>query len=124
MTIQRIPHQLSIPLSSVVRAGGFAYLSGVVALDETGKVIDGDIRVQTKAVLATIEKTLQDCGLSTRDVVRTSVWLSDLNDSPAFNELYGKFFEGALPARSAVQARLYGGALVEIEVQAWAGSKP
>jgi len=120
MTLQRIPHSLNVPLSAAVRAGGFLFVSGVVALDASGKVIDGDIRAQTQAALEIIRSTLHGCGLKPSDVVRTSVWLANLADSPVFNELYGRFFEGALPARSAVQATLYGGALVEIEVQAWA----
>lgn len=121
MSIERYPHTLPVPLSAAVRAGGFLFLSGIVAIDAQGKIIDGDIRLQTRAVLETIQFTLEQHGLHVTDVVRTSVWLADLTDSAVFNEEYGRFFAGGLPARSAVQAKLYGGARVEIEVQAWAG---
>jgi reactive intermediate/imine deaminase len=118
MNIERRPFHLPVPLSAAVRAGGFLFMSGVVALDTQGKVIKGDIREQTRNVLEQIEKVLKEYGLKASDVVRTSIWLADLSDSAAFNEVYGQFFDGALPARSCVQAALYDGARVEIEVQA------
>jgi len=121
MSIERYPHTLPVPLSSAVRAGGFIFFSGVVALDSRGKVIEGDTRTQTRAVLEHIRLALQRHGLDMSDVVRASVWLADLADSAAFNEEYARFFAGSFPTRSAVQAELYGGARVEIEVQAWAG---
>jgi Putative translation initiation inhibitor, yjgF family len=99
----------------------FLFLSGVVAADAQGKIIDGDVRVQARTILANIQLTLQTHNLRMSDVVRTSVWLSDLADSAAFNAEYSMFFAGALPTRSLVQAALYGDARVEIEVQAWAG---
>ncbi len=122
MSIERIPFPLPVPLSAAVRAGDFVFLSGVVALGEGGKVIDGGIREQTRAVLERIGKVLSEFGLSARDVVRSSVWLADLADSAVFNEEYERFFRGAFPARSAVQSTLYGGALVEVEIQAWRGA--
>lgn len=124
MSIERIPFPLPVPLSAAVRAGGFVFLSGVVALGEGGKVMDGGIREQSRAVLERIAELLSEFGLGARDVVRSSVWLADLADSAAFNEEYERFFRGALPARSAVQSALYGGALVEVEVQAWCGTRP
>ncbi|MFM0157043.1 RidA family protein [Paraburkholderia sediminicola] len=120
MTIERYASALPVPLSTAVRAGGFVFLSGVVALDVNGKVLEGDIRVQTRAVLEKIQLNLQDLGLGLNDVVRAGIWLADLSDSAAFNEEYAQFFSGALPSRSAVQSVLYGGARVEIEIQAWA----
>ncbi|WP_061538613.1 RidA family protein [Collimonas fungivorans] len=120
MNIERRPFHLPVPLSAAVSAGGFVFMSGVVALDAQGKIIQGDIREQTRNVLEQIQRTLQLYGLKANDVVRTSVWLADLAESAAFNEEYGEFFHEALPARSCVQAVLYGGARVEIEVQALA----
>jgi reactive intermediate/imine deaminase len=120
MSIERRPFHLPVPLSAAVRAGGFLFMSGVVALDAQGKVIKGDIREQTRNVLEQIEKMLQNYELKASDVVRTTVWLADLSESAAFNEEYGHFFHGVLPARSCVQAALYDGARVEIEVQALA----
>jgi enamine deaminase RidA (YjgF/YER057c/UK114 family) len=72
-------------------------------------------------VLERIATVLGECGSRMSDVVRATVWLADLNDFAAFNEVYAKHFAGALPSRSTVQAQLYKGALIEIEVQAWVG---
>jgi 2-iminobutanoate/2-iminopropanoate deaminase len=123
MTIERYPHSLPLPLSSAVRAGGFVFLSGVVAVDSQGKVVDGDIRVQTAIVLKNIEDILRTHGLSFQDVVKATVWLADLSDAPAFNEEYRRFVGSNFPTRSAVESKLYGGARVEVEVQAWAGER-
>lgn len=120
MNIERFRSHLPAPLSSAVRSGDFIFMSGVVALDSAGKVIDGDIRVQTRAVLETIRRSLCELGLEVSRVVRATVWLADLAELPAFNEEYATFFCDSLPARSCVQATLYGGARVEIEVQALA----
>jgi enamine deaminase RidA (YjgF/YER057c/UK114 family) len=97
-------------------------MSGVIALDAHAAVIQGDIRVQTRSVLERVRATLEELELTIDDVVRTNVWLADFGEFAAFNEEYAKFFSSSLPARSAVQAQLYGGARVEIEVQAWAGT--
>jgi 2-iminobutanoate/2-iminopropanoate deaminase len=120
MNIERFPSHLPVPLSAAVRSGGFIFMSGVVALDSRGKVIDGDIRAQTRAVLETIRRSLRELGVEVSCVVRATVWLADLADLAAFNEEYGTFFCDSLPARSCVQATLYDGARVEIEVQAFA----
>jgi 2-iminobutanoate/2-iminopropanoate deaminase len=109
---------MPLPLSKAVRAGGFVFLSGVLALGADGRVVDSGIREQTRTALDRIRSTLADLGLDMSRVVRSTVWLSNLADAPAFNEEYAKYFSGHFPARSAVAADLYGGALVEIEVQA------
>jgi reactive intermediate/imine deaminase len=121
MNIERHPTHLPVPFSKAVRAGGFLFLSGVLAMDAQGKVIDGGIQPQTQAVLERIATVLGECGSRMSDVVRTTVWLADLADFAAFNEEYAKHFAGALPSRSTVQAVLYQGARIEIEVQAWVG---
>jgi len=121
MTIERHPTPLPVPFSKAVRAGGFLFLSGVLAMDAQGRILDGDVRVQTCAVLERIAQVLGECGARMGDVVRATVWLADLADFAAFNEEYARHFAGALPARSTVQAVLYQGARVEIEVQAWVG---
>jgi 2-iminobutanoate/2-iminopropanoate deaminase len=120
--ITRYPSALPAPFSKAVRAGGFLFLSGVLAMDTQANIIDGDIGAQTRAVLASIKLTLEELGSSMADVVRATVWLADLNDFAAFNEEYKKHFLTGLPARATVQAALYKGAKVEIEVQAWVGS--
>lgn len=121
MTIERIPSPLPVPFSKAVRAGGFLFLSGALAMDAQGGIIDGDIQVQTRAVLERIALTLQECGTRMASVVRATIWLDDLNDFAAFNAEYARHFPDGLPARSCVEARLYKGAKVEIEVQAWVG---
>ncbi len=118
--IQRYPTPLPVPFSKAVRAGGFLFLSGQLAMDTNANIIDGDVQVQTRVVLERIRVTLQEVGASMADVVRVTVWLANLNDFAAFNEEYRKHFQAGLPTRSTVQAVLYKGAAVEIEVQALA----
>ena len=74
--------------------------------------------MQTRVVLERIAATLAECGATMAHVVKATIWLADLDDFAAFNAEYAKHFAGALPARSSVQAVLYKGAKVEIEVQA------
>jgi 2-iminobutanoate/2-iminopropanoate deaminase len=119
--IQRYPSDLPYPFSKAVRAGGFVFLSGQIPVDQDGRRIDGDITAQTRAVMDRLGETLQSVGADFADVVRVTVWLSDLAQFGAFNEVYAKYFEGALPARSTVQAKLAFDVGVEIEVQAWVG---
>ena len=107
-----------MPFSKAVRANGFLFLSGVLPMDASGQLLAGDIAVQTRIVLERIAATLGECGATLADVVRATVWLADLDDFAAFNAEYRRHFDGALPARSTVQARLYGGARIEVEVQA------
>jgi len=120
--ITRYPTTLPAPFSKAVRAGGFLFLSGVLAMDAQANIIDGDIQTQTGAVLKRIKLTLEELGAGMADVVRATVWLSSLDDFAAFNEEYKKHFPAGLPTRATVQAALYQGAKVEIEVQAWVGS--
>jgi reactive intermediate/imine deaminase len=117
-TITRIPHSLPIPLSRAVIVGGFAFLSGQLAVDEAGRIVGDDVKTQTRIVLEKIAESLAACGLGMEDVVRATVWLADLNDFAAFNEEYRQHFSAGYPSRSTVEARLYAGAKIEIEVQA------
>lgn len=121
MTIERFPTPLPVPFSKAVRAGGFLFLSGVLAMDAQARIVEGGIQVQTRVVLERIAQALGECGAKMSDVVRTTVWLADLEDFAPFNAEYAKHFAGALPSRSTVEAKLYQGARVEIEVQAWVG---
>ena len=120
-TITRIPSPLPVPFSKAVKAGGFIFLSGQLAMGPDAKIIDGDITVQTRVILEGIASTLKEAGASMADVVRANIWLSNLADFAAFNAEYAKHFANGLPARSTVQAELFGGALIEIEVQAFTG---
>jgi len=116
--IQRFPTPLPVPFSRAVKANGFVFLSGQLAMDATGTIVGKDVQEQTRFVLERIAATLHEVGSSMADVVKTTVWLASLDDFAAFNEEYRKHFGGGLPARSTVEAKLYRGALVEIEVLA------
>ena len=106
------------PYSQAIRANGFLYVSGQVALDpKTGEFVGSDIRQQTERTLENVKSILEAAGSNMHHVVKTTVFLKDINDFSAMNEVYAKFFTLAPPARSTVQvARLPKDALVEIEV--------
>ena len=106
------------PYSQGISADSFLFLSGQVALDPaTGQLVAGDIRAQTERVLKNLEAVLAAAGSSMAAVVKTTVYLADLNDFTAMNEVYARFFSAPPPARSTVQAaRLPRDARVEIDV--------
>jgi 2-iminobutanoate/2-iminopropanoate deaminase len=106
------------PYSQAIKSGGFLFASGQVALDpRSNEFSAGDIRQQTERVLENIKGILEAGGVNLHHVVKTTVFLKDMNDFAAMNEVYGKYFTLAPPARSTVQvARLPKDALVEIEV--------
>jgi 2-iminobutanoate/2-iminopropanoate deaminase len=108
------------PYSPAVRAGDWLVLAGQVPLDpETGQFVTGDAATQAQRVLDNIVAVLGDCGASLADVAKTTVFVTDLADFGAMNEVYASAFGDHRPARSTVQvAALPGGAAVEIE--AWA----
>ena len=108
------------PYSQAVKSNGFLFASGQVALDpRTNEFVAGDIRQQTERVMANIKGILEASGVHLNHVVKTTVFLKDMDDFAAMNEVYGKFFAVAPPARSTVQvARLPKDALVEIEIVA------
>ena len=106
------------PYSQAIKANGFLYLAGQVALDpKTGELTGADIRQQTERVLENIKGIVEAAGSKLNHVVKTTVFLMDMNDFAAMNEVYARYFPIAPPARSTVQAaRLPKDALVEIEV--------
>jgi len=106
------------PYSPAVRAGQLLFVSGQVPIDpSTGDMIAGDIAVQTRRVLDNVGALLLAGGRSFADVVRTTVFLADMNDFAAMNEVYGKYFSDPYPARATVEvARLPKDARVEIDV--------
>jgi 2-iminobutanoate/2-iminopropanoate deaminase len=110
------------PYSQAVAAGGFVYVAGQLALDpHTGQLVPGDVRMQTKRVMENVKAILAGAGTSLANVVKTTVFLRDLNDFGAMNEIYGSYFQEDPPARSTVQvARLPRDGAVEIEVVALA----
>ncbi len=112
------------PYSQAVKAGGFVFLSGQVALDPaSAQVVAGDVRAQTERVLKNLQAVLAAAGSSLAAVVKTTVFLADMNDFAAMNEVYGRFFSSDPPARATVQAaRLPKDVQVEIDLIALAGS--
>jgi 2-iminobutanoate/2-iminopropanoate deaminase len=108
------------PYSPAIRVGRFVFLSGQVPIDPaTGALVDGDIRVQTRRVLDNIRALLEAAGVTCADVVRTTVFLAELADFDAMNEVYAAYFPTPAPARSTVQvARLPRDARVEIDAVA------
>jgi 2-iminobutanoate/2-iminopropanoate deaminase len=106
------------PYSQAIRANGFLYVSGQVALDpKTGEMTGTEIREQTERTLESVKGILEAAGSNLHHVVKTTVFLKDMNDFAAMNEVYAKYFTLAPPARSTVQvSRLPKDALVEIEV--------
>jgi 2-iminobutanoate/2-iminopropanoate deaminase len=105
------------PYSQGIVASGFLFTAGQIAIDPaTGQVITGDVRAQTERVLANLAGVLGAVGASWRHVVKTTVFLHDMNDFPAVNEIYGRVLGEARPARSTVQVSgLPRGVLVEID---------
>jgi len=106
------------PYSQAVRANGFVFASGQIALDPTTQqVVPGDVSAQTDRVLRNLSEILEAAGSGLGKVVRSTVFLKNMNDFAAMNQVYGKYFSSAPPARSTVEvARLPKDVLVEIDV--------
>jgi 2-iminobutanoate/2-iminopropanoate deaminase len=110
------------PYSQAVKANGFIFASGQIALDPaTMQIVDGGIREQTERVLRNLSAVLEAAGSGLDRVVKTTVFLADMNEFAAMNEVYGSFFGGVPPARSTVEVkRLPRDVRVEIDVIALA----
>jgi 2-iminobutanoate/2-iminopropanoate deaminase len=108
------------PYSQAIRANGLLFVSGQIALDpQSGELVGSDVRQQTERVIENLKAILEAAGVSLHHVVKTTVFLKDMNDFPAMNETYARYFMAAPPSRSTVQAaRLPKDALVEIDVVA------
>ncbi len=113
------------PYSQAIKAGGFVFLSGQIPiLPGTGEVVQGDIKIQTRQVLENIKHILAAAGSSLDEVVKTTVFMKDLNDYVVMNDVYQEFFPNKPPARAAVQAaKLPRDARVEIEAIALCAEK-
>ena len=105
------------PYSQAIKAGGFLFLAGQIPLDPaSATLVDGDIAAQTRRVLDNLGAVLAAAGLSFADVVKTTVFLADMNDMPAMNQIYATYFPDPQPARSTVQvARLPRDVRIEVE---------
>jgi 2-iminobutanoate/2-iminopropanoate deaminase len=106
------------PYSQAIKAGNLLFLSGQIPLDPaSGNIVDGDITVQTDRVFQNIKAVLAAAGASFANVVRTTVFLADMNEFAAMNGVYGKYVVDPPPARSTVQvARLPKDVRVEVDV--------
>ena len=118
MNIERYESPLGLPFSRMIRAGGFVFFSGQIPMDQNGKVIHGDIKAQTVAVMERLADSLAEVSLGFEDVIKVTVWLSSLAMFADFNETYRSYFKGGLPVRSTVEAKLAMGVDLEIEIQA------
>lgn len=117
-TFQPLPH---VPLSKVVKANGFLFLAGEASIDwSTRATVPGDITVQTRKTLENLRTTLESVGSSLERVVKTTVFLTDVDDFAAMNRAYAEFFPSDPPARStiAVAALARPDLIVEIELVA------
>jgi reactive intermediate/imine deaminase len=103
------------PYSPVVVSGDLVHTAGQIAMDETGTIVVGGIAEQTDQVLRNLALCLAAAGCRMDDIVKTTVFLTDLANFAVFNEVYARHFEPPYPARSTVQVGLADGLLVEIE---------
>ncbi len=110
------------PYSQAIKSNGFVFLSGQISLDPaTQQLVEGDVAAQTERVLQNITGILDAAGTSLSRVLKTTVFLKNMNDFSAMNEVYGRHFAAEPPARSTVEvARLPKDVLVEIDVIALA----
>jgi 2-iminobutanoate/2-iminopropanoate deaminase len=105
------------PYSQAIEANGFVFCSGQIPIDpRTGEMVSSNTAAATEVVISNLKAVLAAAGLGLKDVVKTSVFLADMNDFAEMNEVYGRHFSDSPPARACVQAaKLPKGALVEIE---------
>jgi len=120
---EKAPKPIGPYSQGIVVDGKFVYTAGQVAIDPaTNQLVQGDIKVQTRQVLKNVEAILSAAGASMNSVFKTTVFMKDLNDFGAMNEVYAEFFSGSAPARSTVEvARLPRDMKVEIEAVAVIG---
>jgi reactive intermediate/imine deaminase len=110
------------PYSPAVRAGGFIYVSGQVPRDfATGALVGDEVATQTRQTLSNVQRILEQCGATLRDVVSVTVYLANVDDWGRMNEVYKEFFTPPFPSRTAVGSGLRD-ILVEISVVAYVGS--
>lgn len=108
------------PYSQAIGFEKLIFTSGQIALDKTGNIKSDDIKEQTKAVIENLKHVLDDNGSSLENVLKTTVYLSNMNDFAEMNEVYAQYFGKSMPARSTVEvARLPKDVIVEIDVIAY-----
>lgn len=116
---ERAPKAIG-PYSQAVRIGDLLFISGQIPLDCSGKVVEGDIKTQTERVMENIKAIVEGAGGRMEDIVKTTVYLKDIEDFKDFNEVYGRFFPEDPPARATVEvSNLPKGVGIEIEAIAF-----
>ena len=108
------------PYSQAIKVGNLVYTSGQIPIDpQTGSIVEGGIKEQTRQSLTNVKAILEEAGLTMANVVKTTVFMADMNDFAEMNAVYAEFFSEPYPARSAEAVKtLPKGALIEIEVVA------
>jgi 2-iminobutanoate/2-iminopropanoate deaminase len=111
------------PYSQAVEAGGFVFVSGQIPIDhKTGNVVQADIKAQTRLVLENARAILASSGCNLASVVKTTIYLKNISDFAAANEIYGGYFPSDPPARATVEvARLPKDVGIEMDFIAWKG---
>lgn len=111
------------PYSQAIEVNGFVYASGQLPIDPaTGAFPEGGVKEQTRQSILNVKAILEEAGLALSNVVKTTIYLADMGDFAAMNEVYSQFFAQPFPARSAIAVKaLPKGALVEVEVVAARG---
>jgi reactive intermediate/imine deaminase len=113
------PGGLKLPFAKAVRAGDFVFVSGQMATDAKGQLVEGSIEVQTRQVMDNIKAILTEAGCTMQDVVKCTCWLDDARDFGRFNAVYASYFENDPPARSTVRAQLMLDGKLEVEAIAY-----
>jgi 2-iminobutanoate/2-iminopropanoate deaminase len=108
----------NVPISQAIKAGGMVFCSGFIPQDPSGKLVGGDIEVQTDRVFQNLKAVLEAAGSSLEKVVKVTVFLSDKQDFTGMNKVFGRYFPNDPPARSTVQVGLLVDARIEIELVA------
>lgn len=109
------PAPQNLPFSPGIKYGEMIFVSGQGPIDQNGKVIAGDIKAQTRITLENFRKVVSAAGSTMENVLQTTVYLSDLSDFSAMNEVYSSFFPDPKPARATVRADLLFGMKVEVQ---------
>jgi reactive intermediate/imine deaminase len=108
-----------LPFSRAVRAGDLVFVSGQMATDSGGSIIDGGIEAQTRQVFANIEAVLAEAGCTLADIVKCTCWIDDARDFARFNATYAEFFPTDPPARSTTVCQLVLAGKLEVEAIAY-----
>jgi reactive intermediate/imine deaminase len=113
------PGGMKLPFAKAVRAGDFVFVSGQMATDANGQLVEGGIEVQTRQVMDNIKAILAEAGCTMADVVKCTCWIDDPRDFGRFNAVYREYFGDDPPARSTVRAQLVLDGKLEVEAIAY-----